>query len=670
MNRFIRNGLAAAFILISISQFSFVPVYGQSINTLPPQVIAWPDTVLVNGNIVTIDDHGLNASPGTLVEAMAIRDGRVLALGSNNEIDQMVGPQTYRIDLKGRTVIPGIIDTHSHLFDYADHPSRPKPDGLLPSNSGWDLMEDKNYQTWDQMVAAILAEVKRRAEIQPPGTRIYLQIPGGRGAGYDFNGDFILADIYLRESIDLSLADDEVLTPEELNAKPFSRAKLDEIAPDHYVHVRFRMDGIGNTKVIEHIKNLNYGPIMDPGVIETEQTGVTSNSFNRIMVGEVFEPFMNQVKWYKQENYLTAAMGITTWSSNIRSLSQVAAYRLLEANGELGNRFAYGPSAGTATQVLPSVLAEMGARFNPVDLRFGTDMMWYVGTGSKAADSSYPHMLTSLQEPEVEQVIKDREYSMENVGDMMENIDFYVSRGNRFSNTHVAGDGALDMVFEALERASLKGEMTLEEIRGKRHAIDHCAMNPRPDQIEELKYYNMIASCAPKYIHNISARILEDYGEEYLDWSVPMRGLIDAGVTAVLEIDQAIVRGLFWHIDLMVNREDLNGNVWAPRQRIDRVEALKASTIWATEYVGRTNDLGSLEPGKYADYLILNKDYFSIPSTMIKTVRPLMTVVGGNTVYLDTNYANELGTLPVGVQPTFAMEHIAIWEAEAAAENN
>ena len=149
-----------------------------------------------------------------------------------------------------------------------------------------------------------------------------------------------------------------------------------------------------------------------------------------------------------------------------------------------------------------------------------------------------------------------------------------------------------------------------------------------------------------------------------------MRGLIDAGVTAVLEIDQAIVRGLFWHIDLMVNREDLNGNVWAPRQRIDRVEALKASTIWATEYVGRTNDLGSLEPGKYADYLILNKDYFSIPSTMIKTVRPLMTVVGGNTVYLDTNYANELGTLPVGVQPTFAMEHIAIWEAEAAAENN
>ena len=101
MNRFIRNGLAAAFILISISQFSFVPVYGQSINTLPPQVIAWPDTVLVNGNIVTIDDHGLNASPGTLVEAMAIRDGRVLALGSNNEIDQMVGPQTYRIDFKG-----------------------------------------------------------------------------------------------------------------------------------------------------------------------------------------------------------------------------------------------------------------------------------------------------------------------------------------------------------------------------------------------------------------------------------------------------------------------------------------------------------------------------------------------------------------------------------------
>jgi hypothetical protein len=74
-----------------------------------------------------------------------------------------------------------------------------------------------------------------------------------------------------------------------------------------------------------------------------------------------------------------------------------------------------------------------------------------------------------------------------------------------------------------------------------------------------------------------------------------------------------------------------------------------------------------LELGKLADFIILNKDYFSVPDRMIKTVRPLMTVVGGNTVYLDPDYATELGVQAVGLQPTFALEHIAIWEAEAAA---
>jgi predicted amidohydrolase YtcJ len=118
---------------------------------------------------------------------------------------------------------------------------------------------------------------------------------------------------------------------------------------------------------------------------------------------------------------------------------------------------------------------------------------------------------------------------------------------------------------------------------------------------------------------------------------------------------------------MMVTRQDLNGRVWAPEEKIDRVEALKASTIWSTEYVGRKNDLGSLEPGKLADYLILNKDYLNVPNNMIRTVRPLMTVVGGRTVFLDPEYATELRKDPVGMVPMFALEHIAIWEAEAAA---
>ena len=666
MNR--GNNFQCIVLLITFSFFSSTG-NAQIPGNVPDDVLAWADMVLINGHIVSIDNDGFNTNVGTTAQAMAVRDGRVLALGNNSEISSMAGPVTQVIDLKGRTVIPGLIDTHSHLFDYADHPTRPRPEGLVPSNPGWEVFSG-DYERWDEYIPAILAEVERRAQTQPPGTRIYLRLPEGRDVGYLWEGQKYLADLFLQRAMELVLPLGTVLSEAELNSKLISRAKLDEVAPDHIVHIRFRFNGVGNALAMDLAKSVTYGPIMDPGIIESEQTGLTNNSFNRIMVGEVFDPFMNQVKWYKQENQMVAAMGMTTWSSNIRSMTQVAAYRYLEAMGEITNRFGYGPSAGTAPQVLPAVLAEMGAGFNPTELQFGTDYMWYVGTGSKAPDSAYPNHTSSLEPPAIRGDIKDRETQGYIVEAMMGNLEYYISRGNRFTNTHVAGDGALDMVLDTIERASTRGGMSLEQIRAKRHVIDHCTMNPRPDQIELLQQYNMIASCAPKYLSNSIAEVAEDYGEQYTGWVVPMRSLIDAGVTAVLEIDEAITRGLFWYLDLMVNREDLNGNVWAPQERIDRVEALKASTIWATEYIGRKHDLGSLEVGKYADFLILNKDYFSIPNNMIKSVRPLMTVIGGETVYLDPTFASELQKPPAGLQPTFALEHIAIWEAEAAAAGN
>ena len=643
-------------------------VYAQGNNTLPSQVIAWADTILTNGKIVSMDDDRLNNNTGTSTQAMAVRDGKILAVGTNAEIEAMAGPQTDRINLQGRTVVPGLIDTHSHMFEYADDRSRPKPDGMEPTQGGWDTLEG-TFESWNEIVSALINEVKKRAASQSTDVRIFLDIPRSETGGYLWEGENIYPDAFLQRSLGLSLEEGVLLSEAELKALPLSRTKLDEIAPNHQVHIRFGLNGIGNTKVVELAKSLTYGPFMDPGILGTEQTGLTFNSFNRIMTGEVFDPFMNQAKLYKQESQLTSAMGVTAWSSNVRSMTQMAVYFYLEAKGELSNRFGYGPSAGTAPQVLPAVLAEMGAGFNPTELRYGSEFMWYVGTGSRAADSSWPGILSSLEPPQISQTVKDRESLVHMVEAMMGNIDYYISHGNRFTNTHIAGDAALDMVLETIEKSSAEGGITLEQIRAKRHVIDHCTMNPRPDQIEQLRHYNMIASCAPKYLAEID-RVAEDYGEQYVNWVVPMRSLLDAGVTSVLEIDEPVTRGLFWYLDLMVNREDLNGKVWAPEERIDRNEAIKAATIWATEYVGRKSDLGSLQVGKLADYLILNKDYFSVPDTMIRTVRPLMTVVGGKTVYLDQAYATELGKQAVGLQPMFALEHIAVWEAEAAAAGN
>lgn len=87
----------------------------------------------------------------------------------------------------------------------------------------------------------------------------------------------------------------------------------------------------------------------------------------------------------------------------------------------------------------------------------------------------------------------------------------------------------------------------------------------------------------------------------------------------------------------MVNRE-IEGKVYSGKERIDRVLALKTATAWAAEYVEREKVLGSLERGKYADLLVLNSDYFTVPEREIRKVKPVLTMVGGKIVYQAPNF--------------------------------
>ena len=77
------------------------------------------DLLLVNGKIVTMEDYGVNTNTGRTVQAMAIRGDKIMALGTNDEMLRFAGPQTKKLDVKGRAVFPGFIDTHNHLHDGA-----------------------------------------------------------------------------------------------------------------------------------------------------------------------------------------------------------------------------------------------------------------------------------------------------------------------------------------------------------------------------------------------------------------------------------------------------------------------------------------------------------------------------------------------------------------------
>lgn len=88
--------------------------YAQSVGDLPPEVLRYADTVFVNAHILTLDNHEMNSDPGTTAEAMAVRDAVIIGIGSDKDMLRMAGPDTKIVDLKGKTVLPGFVESHVH----------------------------------------------------------------------------------------------------------------------------------------------------------------------------------------------------------------------------------------------------------------------------------------------------------------------------------------------------------------------------------------------------------------------------------------------------------------------------------------------------------------------------------------------------------------------------
>ncbi|HWP56856.1 MAG TPA: amidohydrolase family protein [Candidatus Acidoferrales bacterium] len=574
-----KRSLIGAILLLLLFSRSALP------QTQPSQP-GYPDTILHNGKIVTVDDKSASTNPGTVVEALAIKDGKITRLGTSGDILALKGPKTNIIDLKGRTALPGIIDTHSHLHDYAvsHHGAELYPKLTIKANPG---------ETWDSIVNRALAAISEEVKKRQPGEWISVDLPRA-AIGQDGT------------MLDGSLANRRGLL--------LTQAALDRVAPNNPVHTRARTSARLNSKALEIIKSAGYSP---PEELARPEDFYVSNSMNRVVAADFLMDLENLAQVYRKEHLEWAGYGVTTWSSSIRSTRVLTAHQMLDKRGELPIRFAYGVMMGN-----PQMLSLAN---------YSSDFLWNTGAGT-STDSSYPGLYTSVEPPLIPKDIKDRENPRQGFDKIIEDG---VASGLRFVNTHVAGDRALDLVLDAIEKGSARAGLSPEEIRRKRHAADHCTMNPRPDQIPRLKRLGMLMSCAPKYIEDTSPKILRDYGEPYTGWVAPVKSLIDAGVRTVLEIDDHGISEhgtVFHYLGLLVNRE-VDGKVYAGKERIDRVLALKMSTIWAAEYVLRENVLGSLEPGKFADIIVVDKDYLTIPDKEIGTTKVLLTLVGGKIVH-------------------------------------
>ena len=231
----------------------------------------------------------------------------------------------------------------------------------------------------------------------------------------------------------------------------------------------------------------------------------------------------------------------------------------------------------------------------------------------------------------------------------------------RYVVNHVMGDKSMDIFMDIVEKA-MKDDpsMDLNYIRSLRLSADHCGYYPRQDQIPRMARLGMHFSCGPKEIDDMGSYIPKIYSEKYAKQIGPIRSMLAGGLIVA---NEGAGDGLsdvnptaFARFYPYISRKRTNGVVIAADEAVNRIQLLKMSTSFAAAYTMRDKEIGTLEAGKLADFVVFSKDYFTIPEPEITSVIPLMVVTGGKTIVLREEYAKEIGQSAVGPQLKFSYE--------------
>jgi predicted amidohydrolase YtcJ len=474
-------------------------------------MVIFADAVYHNGKILTVDERF------SVTQAMAVRDGKIMAVGTNAEILNLAGPKTQRLDLKGKTIIPGFIDTHSHLFDYAPANWASDLEKLEP-----ELAQYRQSEVRVKSLEEAIAQLKEMVSKSQPGKMIHVQLQPSSVA-------------------------------EEFGKKMMLK-EMDELAPHNPIVVQLRgTDRRANSLIFKMFTDY-FGELPEDIQIDGQRKprGPIGSGAMRTLIGEILvQKPRTLAAIYKKELQAWSSLGVTTWSSSLPTAKVFSGFALLDRAGEMPIRFAYSHRMGAAGF---SHAAEFYKRLGDLT-GHGTEYLWSIGVSLSALDSSYPRHCTTI---DARESVKSREIC--EAEGQYKIMRAAVQAGHRISGTHVYGDGAVDKYLDLLEKASVEAGLTPDEIRAKKHNVDHCGMSPRPDQIERGKKLNIIWSCAPRYIED-AADISRDYGEKYAhEMNVPIQNILKGGGKVVMEMDDRRVHrkegGAFAHIKYAVTRKD------------------------------------------------------------------------------------------------------------------
>ena len=618
--------------LFGVSLFLLCGLAGaQNTVTVPEEIVTYPNMIIHNGKIATMDDTsvGLNTSPGSSAEAMAVLDDKILAIGSNAQILRLAGPQTDRIDLKGRTVIPGIVNTHVHIHnDELNYWVGQNPEVLTELAEAYNISGLTDAELEQGIKLAVQEHVGKTA----PGRWAFIDVgtSGGGGSGMGLGVAFLAGN-------------------------KFTKQMLDQLAPDHPLILQSHPSYVANTAFVGAVEKL-YGSELSleaAGIDEHGRVRGTAPQYKRgLIIDQYFNTRVGELAEIVEQSLAkNAALGVTTFSSHIMGLRFLDAFNMLVRQKRMPIRFAYthwfGFQAGYSETT--NFYRRMGDMAG-----MGDDYMWQAAVGLGSVDSGPPRFCSTMEAP---RAVKEMEWCQNDSGSIAyEATRTAIANYQRVAVGHAYADKAVDYFMDAIEHAMRDNPaITLDYIRSRRFTSDHCGFYPRKEQLPRMAKLGMMISCGGNVLSR-SYPWLQKYRPEYANRIAPARSAIEGGVIVTVEgsgVSGNVGRPYFSSASNFITRNTEYGVKVAPEEAIDRITLMKMMTSWPARFVLKEDVLGTLEPGKFADFVVLSKDYFTVPVEEFAEILPLMTVVGGKVEVLRSEFAQELGRGPTGPQIEF-----------------
>lgn len=531
---------------------------------VPSEVRHHPDLILINGKIITVDKDF------SLRQAVAIRDEKIFAVGSTSRIKALAGPRTKVIDLKGRAVIPGLIDSHMHFL-----------------RAGFRWRQEVRLDG-ARSVEEILSLIERRVSQLRPG-------------------DWILTFGGWHES--------------QLQEKRApTRAELDRVAPNNPVMLRILLPhpsthfAVLNSAGLKAVGITRETKAPDRGVIEKDGDGEPTGVLRRAAVDLVFPKlprpsFQEKVEGLKLVMRDFHAAGLTSVIEMVGGGVVDEDYKVLFESWrrkELTIR--------TALHIYTNKLEDAQRWMHHLPIGFGDEWLKVNGFGEQLLAAAQDNIAPTfpLSQPALEEYQKLVTEAAKNRWSIQQH-----------TTLGTTAKAYLD-IYEAVDRQY--------PIRDLRWSLAHIEMITEAD-LERMKRLGMGASIQSRQVIG-SELMKQAWGEAAASGPSMKRMLelglpVGAGTDATVVTPYHPFTTLWW----MVTGKDWGGRVVRPNERLSRQEALRVHTLGSAWFSFDEKIKGSIEPGKLADLVVLSDDYLTVPEDRIRDITAVMTLVGGRIVY-------------------------------------